>query len=98
MGDLKNYTNFVKTYKKSIKIFIGKDINNKYFNGNSILLKIKINTYVFIQYSIIKFTTPNNDEIIKFISLLLEEIIFHIHLDLEEEMYILFRRNILYFK
>ena len=68
MGDLKNYTNFVKTYKKSIKIFIGKDINNKYFNGNSILLKIKINTYVFIQYSIIKFTTPNNDEFIKFIS------------------------------
>lgn len=70
-----NYTKLEKKYKP-IKIFIGKSPLNKMtkyskgygkkFDGNSILLKLTNNKYVFIQHTIILFTI--NDDITDFIS------------------------------
>jgi len=75
------YTKFVKKYKTD-KIFIGKDkgtnpgsdlypgINKRAIKeslGNTILLKLKNNKYVFIGYGINEFTTKEN--IIKYYSL-----------------------------
>lgn len=75
----KNKENYTKVKKYSPKkVFIGKSPTIKFtkksgsigkkFDGNSILLKLIKNKYVIIQDSIKEFTTPDNDEIIKFVS------------------------------
>ena len=71
-----NYTKLVKKYTP-LKIFIGKShFNNmtkysgaygKNFDGNTLLLQLKDNKYVFIQNKLQEFTT-NHDEIINFTS------------------------------
>jgi hypothetical protein len=65
------YTKFVKHYK-CIKIFIGKDTGLSNFSeggldGNTILLQIEKNKYVFIEGIIYEFTTT--DQIINYFSL-----------------------------
>ena len=67
------YIRLVKKYKP-LQIFIGKDqrenrelgYESNIYDGNSILLKIKKNRYVFIGYTIYEFST--NDKIIKYYS------------------------------
>ena len=71
------YTKLIKEYNTK-KIFIGKNSgkskslnikdNIKYSIGNSILLKLNNNKYVFIGETIYEFST--NDEIVKFYSLI----------------------------
>jgi len=73
--DLKNYTKLIQKFKTD-KIFIGESPFNPMtefsgghgpaFDGNSILLKIDENEYVFIGDQIYSFKTTN--EIIKFVS------------------------------
>ena len=79
INDKKNkwvYIKLIKKYKP-LQIFIGKSpLNNmtkfsgghgKEFDGNSILLKIKKDRYVFIGNTIYEFST-NNDKILKYYS------------------------------
>lgn len=72
----KNNKSILLASVQALKIFIGKSIENKMtlfsggygpsFDGNSILLQIKTNKYIYIGSSIFEFTTYN--EIITFIS------------------------------
>jgi hypothetical protein len=66
----KVYNKLVKTYKSFEKVFIGKSnvkyAKGKFFDGNSILLKLSKHKYVFIGQKIYSFTT--RDEIKKYIS------------------------------
>jgi len=74
------YTKFVKSYQTE-KIFLGKDTGTSYYSdsgtstkyvkdsiGNTILLQIEKNKYVFIEGTIYEFS--NKEEIIKYFSLI----------------------------
>lgn len=71
-----NYTKLVKKYNNVEKIFIGKSPRNrtteysggygKKFDGNSILLRLPKNRYVFIGDSVYEFTPP--EPIVKYYS------------------------------
>jgi hypothetical protein len=71
------YINKIKTYKNPIKVFIGKSPKNEFtkfegrfgkkLDGNTILLQIEKERYVFISLGIIEFTIKN-DEIIEYYS------------------------------
>jgi hypothetical protein len=65
-NNYKDYT-FKKEYKV-LKVYIGKTQltefsteNQKVFDGNTILLKIRKSKYVYISYDIEEFSTPNDD-------------------------------------
>ena len=71
----KDYTVLIKSYKNIKQIFIGKSIkgddangNNKFGLGNSILLEISNNKYVFIGETIYEFSTYS--PIIEFFSMI----------------------------
>lgn len=72
------YNQLIKSYKTT-KIWIGKhtlkDQPDKYWNpknskGNSILAQLDNNKYLHIGSNIYEFTTPNNDTIIKYYSMI----------------------------
>jgi hypothetical protein len=70
-----NYTNLVKSYNNIKQIFIGKSIkgddvngNNKFGLGNSVLIEISNNRYVFIGETIYEFST--NSPITNFFSMI----------------------------
>lgn len=73
------YLDLIKFYKP-VKIFIGKSILNdmtqllntfgKEFDGNTILLHLSKNTYVYIGDGIYEFNIPLNDEIINYYSII----------------------------
>lgn len=78
-NDEEIYDNFIKSYKVK-KVFIGKSItgfpigdhkkkDSKYFDGNSILLQITSNKYVFIGDTIYEFLMNNNDKVEKYYSM-----------------------------
>lgn len=60
------YTEFVQKYTKFIGYWIGFDPSNYKFNGNSILIQITKNDYVYVGSRIYSFTAP--DEIIDYAS------------------------------
>lgn len=70
-GKIFTYTKLVKTFKAK-EVFIGKspkslsDYNGKEYDGNSILLYLGLNKYIFIGNFIFSFTTKN--KIIKYFS------------------------------
>jgi hypothetical protein len=81
-NSLSFYTSLVKYFNPE-KIFIGKspkiklpnyDLHfGKKLDGNTILLKLKNNNYIFIgDNTIEKFTTPNNDKILKYYSFIVD--------------------------
>jgi hypothetical protein len=68
IGEKWTYINKVATYKNPIKVFIGKSPEyGKDFDGNSILLQIENNRYVFIGSNIFEFYIKD-DQIIEYYS------------------------------
>jgi len=76
------YVNLIDHFNPE-KIFIGKSLNiknssihinyGKKYDGNTFLLHMENNDYIFIKDNVIqKFTTPDNDKIINYYSFLLE--------------------------
>jgi hypothetical protein len=71
------YNNLIFTINKFLKIYPGIDNSNKLYNdinngpkrnGNSIIVKLKSNEYLYIGDRIYLFKIQNNDEIIKYYS------------------------------
>ena len=65
---LRNYTVKIMKYKNVKRVLPGEDVNKEYF-GNSVLLDLGDNRYVFIGSNIYEFNTPANEYINKFYSL-----------------------------
>jgi hypothetical protein len=62
----KDYTEHIVTFKSPLKIWIGEQYDkNPYFKGNTILLQMGNNKYVFIGSSIYSFSLQKEDEKIK---------------------------------
>jgi hypothetical protein len=59
-----SYDEIVLTLKKYKKIFIGQDPKISSFKGNSILVQMTEEKYVFIGMEIYEFTVPKNDPIL----------------------------------
>jgi hypothetical protein len=59
MDDAPTYPKLVKSYDNVEKVFIGKSpLHGSRFDGNSVLLRLPANRYVFIGDSIYEFTAP----------------------------------------
>jgi len=64
--DEKKYTKLLLHFPKPLKIWIGQDVSKEtFFEGNSILLQISSQTYVFIGCEIYEFELAEPDEKVK---------------------------------
>ena len=61
--DIKAFTNMKFSY---LEIFIGKDTHNKNYNGNSIIIKVGLERYIYIGCNMYEFMT--DDPIVDYIS------------------------------